>query len=94
MLASPGAPQNQELPLHKAIAKSPPSVVKTLLAAFPRGVKQRSFPLDRMTPLEMAKERLKDGKIGTAEQARARHVAPFCSAIPPGAVLSPLHPLR
>jgi len=56
---------NAELPLHKAIAIATPSVVKTLLKAFPRGVKQRTFPLDRWTPLEQAKERLKDGKVGT-----------------------------
>ena len=68
-----------ELPLHKAIAKSTPSVVKMLLKAYPRGVKQRTFPLDRMTPLEMAKERLKDGKIGTSEQAcRSREL---CSSV-------------
>lgn len=61
---------NQELPLHKAVAKASPAVVKALLAAFPRGVKQRTFPLDNWTPLEMAKERLKDGKVGTAAQAQ------------------------
>lgn len=61
---------NQELALHKAIAKAKPSVVKMLLAAFPRGTKQRTFPLDRWTPLEQAKERLKDGKVGTAEEAQ------------------------
>jgi len=61
---------NQELPLHKAIAKAKPSVVKALLQAFPRGVKQRTFPLDQMTPLDMAKERLKEGKVGTPEQAQ------------------------
>jgi len=61
---------NMELPLHKAIAKAKPSVVKMLVEAFPRGVKQRTYPLDRMTPIEMAKERLKEGKIGTPEQAQ------------------------
>ena len=29
--------QNDELPLHKAVASAKPSVVKTLLKAFPRG---------------------------------------------------------
>lgn len=61
---------NNELPLHKAIAQASPSVVKILLKAFPRGVKQRTFPLDQMTPLEMAKERLKYCKVGTPEQAQ------------------------
>jgi len=61
---------NSELALHKAIAVATPSVVKALLKAFPRGVKQRTFPLDRWTPLEQAKERLADGKVGTPAEAQ------------------------
>jgi len=61
---------NMDLPLHRAITLSTPSVVKTLLKAFPRGVKQRTFPLDRLTPLEQAKERQMDAKVGTPQESQ------------------------
>lgn len=61
---------NKELALHLAVRKSKPSVVKLLLKAFPRGVKQRTFPLDQMTPLELARERLQYCKVGTPEEAQ------------------------
>ena len=35
---------NKELPLHKAIAKATPSVVRRLLDAFPRGASRRATP--------------------------------------------------
>ncbi|KAL1524922.1 hypothetical protein AB1Y20_019799 [Prymnesium parvum] len=61
---------NKELALHKAIARAKPAVVKALLQAFPRGVKLRTYPLDQMTPLEMARDRLKYCKVGTPEEAQ------------------------
>ena len=48
---------NSELALHKAVRHCPLPVVAKVLAAFPRAVKQRSYPLDNMTPLELARER-------------------------------------
>lgn len=55
---------NMETPLYKAVAKSKPPVVKRLLEAFPRAVKQKTFPLDNFYPLDMAKERLKMAQKG------------------------------